>query len=951
MDYLLNRRLTRMTTEYISDPFATQVSGMVMHGIPLSGRLGTIFGVASNLWRRWRDQYEDFFDAQGNLTQLGRDVFDAYLRQGGFSASQRLWMTLTGRGRLVRALTAGEQALQEELQNQQAQGVTGTAATQAALMAGRAAYGAALAGGSSVGSALLTAAGAVAAILAAVGIIASGISAIQQTYAQYTQGAYSGQGGLVADPWTTASRNLLPQMLGWVPMLGDYLRENQRFLETRDAAMRWASAMGAPFEIPQGYDPRTALDYQMMMRLYQRGLRGRDVEAATAMVDAYRQQLSARYAGAEFQALRNELAQQMMEAMTQVVGSTEYYAALARGASADQAIRFGARDIALMQLFASGRADPGLLSIAFFGMDERRRAEMLARYGQLFAQRETAQLTAQLAQAGAGLLQVTPDATIAETLQQLADAAQQLMRRATMTEQAAQGIPAGTLAGLRARAQAMRERTAALQAYRQQEEYLGSVIQIQHGLRLAESTLGFRRSLLGGAEESTEATIERTRAEVESIQARIRFLEERRFRTEAERMQDRAEIASLRARLIEVIQGAPPMTAPMQTALTLASRTVALAQTMPIPLGEVQAGYTRQMQVYAERLRQLESYREQMIRQGLWNAAAEQQYQAEYSQALLQYQSLGAGAEQYGLSLLQARAGRIGAVGALEVEVARGAGFGALTQAIQTRLREELQILREQQRAIGQRQYLGEIGIEQAQAQIATLQSQAIQQAVGAAVLPMPYAFETQRGNLQTALQLMRTTFASWGDIRGTTAQLLRTEIEGLRMLEQHYRAVLPTLPPEARSAAENAFRQQYNAALMRIAGIQQQLEQGWMDRLISQQFNLGGNADLIAAEFTRREAALLYGIAPPAFGGTREQTRYWRETLPSLYSSLLGRIGTPEGMLETGVAAGEYNLNIHIMLTQEGNPTVTLGTKNVALRQNTQSFDTVAVRAGVNAQ
>lgn len=978
-DYLAQRRLLQSAQEYIRDPFALQFASMVQAGIPQFGRFGQVFQTGMHLIRRWFDDYDEFFDPSGQLTRVGRDVFDAYLRHG-LTARQAFWMRLTGRGRLVQALQAGEQAYEEELARQQAQGVTGDAALMAALGAGRAAYGAALAGGATAAGAVAAATGIALGVLATLGISSATIAGLRQISETYFRGELLGTGGLTTSVAVAFGRALERQLFGWVPVLGEYIQARQELAIAREMAYGAGAALG--FQVPRtrlyrpgtmttpgvDTDILTAADYQLLTELGLRGVAPRTMTNIGAALVEDALAIEELLPGVENQAIRNRILQLRRDARWRLLQSPELYLGLRQAGlgleslGTNRALERAARDIAALQLFTSGNVDASLFPFLILQLQQGGtsvvNASLQALIEQMrfaFAARQEASGIAQRVGAEIALYQVLPGASIEMTMRGLAlqerAMLEQALRTESMAERLARGLNVSPFVVEQLRTQIAQEYAQYYRAMRQREEFQGTVVQAFGRLGVSEATLGMRLGILGAPAEAVEGTIERVTAQVRALEEQIRYLESRRAVTELERVEIRAQIAQLRTQILDALMGAPPMTAAMQTAITLGQRVVQLAQTAFVPLEQVLGGYGQIFQTAQQRMRMLEDYRAQMMSRGLWNAAMEQQFQQEYSQALFQAQQAGAGAEQYQIGLVQARASRIAAQATLGVEIARGIGAPALSAAIQEQFAGVAESIRRQIETLRGRQFIGEIGGEQVTAEIARLQAQMIQAAVQSAVLPADYRYETQMGLLRTGTQIMRTTFAQWGDIRGVISTQLRMVGQRLRALDEHYQRLLPTLPEEARAAAENAYMQQRNALIMEAVGLQQELEQGWLDRLISQSFGMGGNYDLVAAAFTRREAALFYEIAPAPFGGTREQTRYWRETLPMLYASLLGRVGTPEGMLETAMAQGQYNLNIRILIEREGNPIVDGGTTTINLNQQTQGFNTITVRTGVNAQ
>lgn len=231
----------------------------------------------------------------------------------------------------------------------------------------------------------------------------------------------------------------------------------------------------------------------------------------------------------------------------------------------------------------------------------------------------------------------------------------------------------------------------------------------------------------------------------------------------------------------------------------------------------------------------------------------------------------------------------------------------------------------------------------QAQRQLATAQLGAEQMRLATAVVPMSAQMREQFSNVETALAIARTTFAGYADIRG----LLSAEMQliGRRIAE------IQAMPPPETPAVRAARTEEINRLLLQAAGLQMQLEEGWLDRLISQVWNAPESFNLVASGFTRREASLFHGIAVRAFGGSREMSEYWRRQVPAFYASLIGRIGTPTGFMETAMmpARLEGNLNVRIIVEQPGQSPITR-VEQVNLRDSNPidyTLTPIMVRAG----
>jgi hypothetical protein len=214
------------------------------------------------------------------------------------------------------------------------------------------------------------------------------------------------------------------------------------------------------------------------------------------------------------------------------------------------------------------------------------------------------------------------------------------------------------------------------------------------------------------------------------------------------------------------------------------------------------------------------------------------------------------------------------------------------------------------------------------------------------AVVPMSAQMREQFSNVQTALGVATTTFAGYADIRG----LLGAELG----LIQRRIAEIQAMPPADTPAVQAARTQEINQLVLQAAAVQQQLEMGWMDRLISQVWNAPGSFNLVASGFTRREASLFYGVLNRAFGGSAAASDFWRREVPAFYTSLIGRTGTPAGFMETAMLPRiEGNLNVRIIVEQPGSAPVTR-VERVQLRDSTvldYNLTPIMIRGGGSRQ
>ena len=479
-------------------------------------------------------------------------------------------------------------------------------------------------------------------------------------------------------------------------------------------------------------------------------------------------------------------------------------------------------------------------------------------------------------------------------------------------------------------------------------------IQTFGGVGITMAQLGFQAAQLGGAPVQQMPFGE--------LSAAMRELatELRRFLRENATWLNPAQQASIRAQIAQMEFQAGPALQAQRSAMLLAQtgaefgRALAESQAgavVPSLLGspETRLGVAQQQSLLAAQravqLRQQASLPglDYATRQSLLAAAAQMETQAQQLSIGAQLGFVGemggVAAGLWQLQTGQAQLALLRGVGGREalplMQQIVGAAAGQVGVA-QWQL-QQLQAMgmdpMHPQMVAAQRGVLAaQLGLEQARLQTA--------------VVPMSAQMREQFSNIQTALGIATTTFAGYADIRGLLAAQMG--------LIQRRIAEIQAMPPADNPAAQAARTQEINQLLLQAAAVQQQLEAGWMDRLISQVWNAPGSFNLVASGFTRREASLFYGVMARAFGGSAAASEYWRREVPAFYASLIGRIGTPAGFMETAMMPRiEGNLNVRIIVEQPGSAPVTR-VERVQLRDSTvldYNLTPIMVRGGGNRQ
>ena len=208
----------------------------------------------------------------------------------------------------------------------------------------------------------------------------------------------------------------------------------------------------------------------------------------------------------------------------------------------------------------------------------------------------------------------------------------------------------------------------------------------------------------------------------------------------------------------------------------------------------------------------------------------------------------------------------------------------------------------------------------QAQAAVASARNQA--QGVNDSLASVPFSASSRDAMLkgQTELNVLQNTYAGWGDIRGTTAGLLKETGQQMRELNKNRAQIGAQVDAEIRNGITNAadrnsriqelnlqYDQQQSGLVNQAVGYQNQLQNGWMDRLVSMSVNMPGRGALVASQFTQREAAPFLGAMTGAFGfsGANGQSDRdsWLHRGDRIATGTFGDVTMPEGFINTAMA------------------------------------------------
>ena len=192
--------------------------------------------------------------------------------------------------------------------------------------------------------------------------------------------------------------------------------------------------------------------------------------------------------------------------------------------------------------------------------------------------------------------------------------------------------------------------------------------------------------------------------------------------------------------------------------------------------------------------------------------------------------------------------------------------------------------------------------------------------ATALAPIDAPHSISTRIGEQQNQNQLaaMSSNFATFGDIRGVATSQIRLAGNNLREDQAGLQAALRNIHdmdiPDAdkagrRQQAQLQYSQRIGQDQQQALSAQNTLQNGWMDRLISQTFNSTSRGAFVDSQFTHAEAAEYTQAVSPAFGfggrgGQQARDRFMRQGY-RLASGDYGVLGTQEGFIDTALSSG----------------------------------------------
>ena len=196
--------------------------------------------------------------------------------------------------------------------------------------------------------------------------------------------------------------------------------------------------------------------------------------------------------------------------------------------------------------------------------------------------------------------------------------------------------------------------------------------------------------------------------------------------------------------------------------------------------------------------------------------------------------------------------------------------------------------------------------IARATSKMAEIMSQQAQNLESLAHPVMPLSQVVGESTLQAKMAISQLTFAPQQNIRGNLEAEMDYKRQDISRLNKRL-SDLQGMGPEA-EGARASLHLQINQTMVEAAQVQHQLEEGALDRLISQSYNTPSHGILATSGFTNREASMFYGIYHQSFGGTKSQMDHARGG----FSRYLQNMGANESIISGSVGSAYSQMFPH---------------------------------------
>jgi len=152
--------------------------------------------------------------------------------------------------------------------------------------------------------------------------------------------------------------------------------------------------------------------------------------------------------------------------------------------------------------------------------------------------------------------------------------------------------------------------------------------------------------------------------------------------------------------------------------------------------------------------------------------------------------------------------------------------------------------------------------------------------------------------------RVLASTMTARGSIRAMARERMQTADEMMEQLARQRDAVLAVTPPEMREQVAHLFGRQMRALAMERVSAQQELEQGWLERVVSSVWNAPENVDLVLNAYNYAGAVMRGGVRARHLGSTSADLDYYRMQAINYYTyGGAGRFSTPLSFLENALS------------------------------------------------
>lgn len=189
-------------------------------------------------------------------------------------------------------------------------------------------------------------------------------------------------------------------------------------------------------------------------------------------------------------------------------------------------------------------------------------------------------------------------------------------------------------------------------------------------------------------------------------------------------------------------------------------------------------------------------------------------------------------------------------------------------------------------------------GWQQAQTQAAMTTLQAL--APG-----LPAATEEAMAQADFQRAVLGMTWTSRGSLRQTVRQQMGASYQAVQdLVGQRDAAMREARTPEERIRLARTYNDSIRQAWMGVVSAEQQLEQGWQERIVSAFWGMPANANLALEEFNYAGAVTRGGAFGRHLGGTSAQTEYYRrQPLYGTSYAGAGLFNVPLTFMSSGLA------------------------------------------------